>query len=406
MAIGIFDPMGFDLLISEIRKSIVERRSIILDLERELEYLKRRKTSLLEDNPFQHTEEIMDLLKNEKNIKTTIKNEKENIISLQDKYQILCAQKIDCEKSYQQKERELKFEKYLHIKNNISTFLYDCSEDFFSQGSGNDNKSDFIPTNEIKNTDDLRLLLSYIEKEYSDIAENASAKGKSYYIRINSFPLLHPLYLYTVFYLLIKADAKIYFDAENADSYDDISSIALTISKRYPKAHILEMGLNEALEDGIKIDHIIDMGDFCNLHCRTDNYNIDNVSLHFPGAVTILIDYSTEDIPPEDDKKLTVLGHNCYEGLVDYDAYRGKNNKAEECSFGFDYGDLFWGAEAVVNGFNSLKIKHDKAVIYAFTDKSNEELGLPEYTNKCCTLIRSENLDVNRPNYDFTQLFN
>ena len=83
---------------------------------------------------------------------------------------------------------------------------------------------------------------------------------------------------------------------------------------------------------------------------------------------------------------------------------RKYSDQVPDISLGFDFGDLFWGADAVVNTWNDCIGLSDKVPAIIFTDRTKEDVWLPAGTEKCCNVIFFDEYDCDYPLYDFTQL--
>lgn len=238
--------------------------------------------------------------------------------------------------------------------------------------------------------------------------------GTGYYLQMDMTNPPHPLYTLGVLYALTLADARVYL--EHADSYlDEPYTVGLTapLLRRFVRfceqaetVPVRDYCADEDVTAFVKahpdIRRAVVMGDCPNALHRWRMFAELGLTLHCPGALWVWFEYRSEEALAADEAVWT-LGERCFEGLVDYDAYRSADNAAEEFT-GMSFGDLFWGLEDMVRAWQSLPVPRDRLTALVLADRPLARLALPAGLTECCRVVHSSRLDPEEPLYDFGQL--
>lgn len=279
--------------------------------------------------------------------------------------------------------------------------------------------TEFYPMAEIKSIKQLYECIDYIADNYSDIAKPHSLEGVGYYFYTFVGGAPHPVFVLTSLYILLKAGADIYIN--NTHIYDNgkfnsakalnLDFIVNKLIDVCPKVHVVSIKdkyksyeLNQFFSNHPEISHALDFDDYANIYERLRIYEKFNLNVHTPGSYLVITNYSKKGASKNQIKNINKFGYMCFQGVIDYEAYRHSENECEDCCFGFDYADLFWGYEASLDMWKDLKSKHDKQNIVVFTDKSKikSKIRSDAYIENNVILI--EDFDCDYPVYDFKQL--
>lgn len=278
---------------------------------------------------------------------------------------------------------------------------------------------EFKPMAKIESVNQLYQCIDYIVDNYSDIAEPNSLEGVGYCFNTYIGGAPHPIFTLASVYILLRAGADIYinndyvynsgkFIPDNAAYLDFIVDRLVEIC---PKVHVVSI-IDKYNKDELKqffashpqISHVLDFADYANISKRLKIYEEFNMTVHTPGSYLMITNYSEKGVQNNQVENINKIGYMCFNGLVDYDAYRHDDNKLEDCYFGFDYGDLFWSYEVILNLWKDCKIKHDKLIVVVFTDKSKIKMKIRSDAFTQNKVILIEDFDCEHPVYDFNQL--
>lgn len=266
---------------------------------------------------------------------------------------------------------------------------------------------------------DIRTMLDGIDwlaHIYGDRITPGCAAGVGYYVRVEDWYCGHPIFLLGTIYTLLLAGANIYIDYERSWPWPPDEEMCLSInildvfidmglSKEkvfYPK---LEPGVNKAerfIQQHADIRHSVFVGDCANSYSLYRGAAELGLAVHLPGAHLILTEYA-DAVRAAADGRLARFGEQCFQGLIDYEAYHGMDDRQNK-AVGFDYGDLFWDISLPVREWYRIKTPKDKRIMIVFTDKAKGGIQLPAYTAECCRVIFEEDLNCDYPQYDFLQL--
>ena len=225
----------------------------------------------------------------------------------------------------------------------------------------------------------------------------------------------HPLYTLGTLYALALAGAQVYLEhrasyTEECMGGDDLTAALLDrFVQGYDRAQTVPIRDYYRREKDVQafvaahpdIRHAVVMGDCPNALERWRLFADLGLTLHCPGAHLVWFGYGSEEAL-EADRAVWTLGQRCFEGLVDYDAYRSGDNQAEEFT-GMSFGDLFWDFEAMLGAWLALPVGKDRITVLVLTDRPEEDLPLPGGLRDC-RVVFSRELDPDEPLYDFGQL--
>lgn len=305
-----------------------------------------------------------------------------------------------------QKAKEL-YESFSDNNSAIANFLLLCCYKAWGKNmKAADDESESTASysiGKIATLTDIDNTIDYLRDTYADKIKKDCNKGIAYYIKVDTYADVHAVYLLGVIYTLLVSGADIYVDVDlDADYYS--SAFFRVFKLFYPYCNFIK-SKDELKNYKDKFSHLVYLGDFCNSPFKRHEYLLTkNIILHTPGGVAILVDYESDTIPQTHQDKLSVFGKQAYNSFHSYDAYRSDSNNAKECYFGFDYGDLFWGATELVDYYKSLGVKIDRPPLLLCTDKESSKVELPCYANDYFNIIAIENLDTRYPLYNFLNL--
>lgn len=281
----------------------------------------------------------------------------------------------------------------------------------------NDRK--FQPMGKIESVNQLYECIDYIVDNYSDIAESNSLKGIGYYFYIFFGGIPHPIFTLTSLYILLRADADIYINNNHvykngkfiSDNAQYLDFIIDKLADVCPKVHIVtitdrydENELKQFFANHPHISHVLDFDDYANICGRLKIYEEVNLTVHTPGSYLIVTNYSKKGVKDTQVDNIEKFGDMCLYGILDYEAYRHDENELKDCSFGFDYCDLFYSYEASLNMWKDLTVKHDRQNIVVFTDKPKIKCKIRSDAFTQNNVILIEDFDCEHPVYDFKQL--
>lgn len=310
----------------------------------------------------------------------------------------------------------------MYNSNDIANLLKYCASsaseklDWKIADNGN---NEFKPMAKIESVNQLYQCIDCIVDNYSDIAEPNSLEGMGYCFNTFIGHTPHPIFTFASLYILLRGGAEIYinnthmynngeFVSKNAYEFDLIIDRLVKVCSKVHVIPIVDKYNSDELKQFFAnhphISHVLDFADYANISERLKIYEEFNLTVHTPGSYLMITNYSEKGVQKNQVENIDKIGYMCFNGLLDYNAYRHDDNKLEDCYFGFDYGDLFWGYEAILNMWKDCKTKHDRQIVIIFTDKSKIKMRIRSDAFTQNKVILIEDFDCEHPVYDFKQL--
>ena len=287
------------------------------------------------------------------------------------------------------------------LRQQLALALTDAAEGLLPSRSDCSREA-FYPLREIKSAQELLWTLDYA-------AENAPTPGdtrEGYLLYVNNYPEFHPVFLLSAVYVLLAAGAEVHV-RYGQEREQLCNRIPEALAKRGLVREFLprDPDCDQEVRDYItrhRLTNLVFLGDAANSHCRLPLVRDTGIRRLFSPADHLLIaDFAQEPVWNE---KRRLFEDLCWSGSVDYEGYRAPTNQAEEVYLGFDFGDLFWGADAVVKERKAQAVIADKIPAILFTDRPRDRVWRPKGIESCCAVVFFEDYDCRFPLYDFSQL--